>query len=118
MIVMKFGGSSVATADRIRHVAGIIKSFEHKRPIVVLSAMGDTADDLLSAAEEACSVGAWGPTALVTDAVSSMGTTATRTIGRDSCGTKKEDTNTAEDWLICPTSKASPGADNYNHPLL
>ncbi|HKL87237.1 MAG TPA: aspartate kinase [Treponemataceae bacterium] len=53
MIVMKFGGSSVATADRIRHVAGIIKSFEHKRPIVVLSAMGDTTDDLLSAADDA-----------------------------------------------------------------
>lgn len=53
MIVMKFGGSSVANADRIRHVAGIIKSFEHKRPIVVLSAMGDTTDDLFSAADDA-----------------------------------------------------------------
>ena len=53
MIVMKFGGSSVANADRIRHVAGIIKTFSEKRPIVVLSAMGDTTDDLLDAADAA-----------------------------------------------------------------
>lgn len=53
MIVMKFGGSSVASAERIRHVANIIKQFADKRPIVVLSAMGDTTDDLLAAAETA-----------------------------------------------------------------
>ena len=55
MIVMKFGGSSVANAERIRHVAGIIKKFVEKRPIIVLSAMGDTTDDLLSAADAALS---------------------------------------------------------------
>ncbi len=53
MIVMKFGGSSVANAERIRHVAGIIKGFESKRLIIVLSAMGDTTDDLLQAADAA-----------------------------------------------------------------
>lgn len=53
MIVMKFGGSSVANAERIRHVASIIKTFAEKRPVVVLSAMGDTTDDLLNAADEA-----------------------------------------------------------------
>lgn len=53
MIVMKFGGSSVANAERIRHVAGIITKFAAKRPIVVLSAMGDTTDDLLDAADAA-----------------------------------------------------------------
>lgn len=53
MIVMKFGGSSVANAERIRHVASIIKSFEDKRLLVVLSAMGDTTDDLLAAADAA-----------------------------------------------------------------
>jgi len=53
MIVMKFGGSSVANAERIRHVAGIIGKFADKRPVVVLSAMGDTTDDLLNAADEA-----------------------------------------------------------------
>jgi aspartate kinase len=53
MIVMKFGGSSVADADRIRHVASIIKAYQDKRPVVVLSAMGDTTDHLLEAADEA-----------------------------------------------------------------
>jgi aspartate kinase len=36
MIVMKFGGSSVANADRIKHVASIIKAYKEKRPAVVL----------------------------------------------------------------------------------
>ncbi|QTQ14003.1 aspartate kinase [Treponema parvum] len=53
MIVMKFGGSSVANAERIRHVAEIIKAYKGKRPVVVLSAMGDTTDHLLEAAETA-----------------------------------------------------------------
>ncbi len=51
MIVMKFGGSSVANAERIKHVASIIQNFAQKRPVVVLSAMGDTTDHLLEAAE-------------------------------------------------------------------
>jgi len=53
MIVMKFGGSSVANAERIRHVASIISTYKAERPIVVLSAMGDTTDHLLDAAEDA-----------------------------------------------------------------
>ncbi|MBQ0002956.1 MAG: aspartate kinase [Treponema sp.] len=51
MIVMKFGGSSVADADRIRHVASIIKAYKDEKPVVVLSAMGDTTDYLLEAAD-------------------------------------------------------------------
>ena len=51
MIVMKFGGSSVANAERIKHVASIIKAYKEKRPVVVLSAMGDTTDHLLAAAD-------------------------------------------------------------------
>lgn len=50
---MKFGGSSVANADRIRHVAEIIEAYKNERPVVVLSAMGDTTDHLLEAADEA-----------------------------------------------------------------
>ena len=53
MIVMKFGGSSVANAERIRHVASIIQTYKDKRPVVVLSAMGDTTDHLLEAADMA-----------------------------------------------------------------
>lgn len=53
MIVMKFGGSSVANAERIKHVASIIKAYAYRRPVVVLSAMGDTTDHLLEAADKA-----------------------------------------------------------------
>ncbi|OHE72526.1 MAG: aspartate kinase [Treponema sp. RIFOXYC1_FULL_61_9] len=53
MIVMKFGGSSVADAERIRHVALIVKEFLPRKPVLVLSAMGDTTDHLLEAADEA-----------------------------------------------------------------
>lgn len=53
MIVMKFGGSSVANAERIKHVASIIQAYANQRPAVVLSAMGDTTDFLLEAAETA-----------------------------------------------------------------
>ncbi len=51
MIVMKFGGSSVANAERIKHVASIIEAYKNDRPVVVLSAMGDTTDHLLDAAD-------------------------------------------------------------------
>lgn len=57
MIVMKFGGSSVADAARLRPVADIIKSQASKKPAVVLSAMGDTTDHLLEAANLALKEG-------------------------------------------------------------
>ncbi|GHT52725.1 aspartate kinase [Spirochaetia bacterium] len=50
---MKFGGSSVADAERIRHVAEIVKTQVSRKPVLVLSAMGDTTDHLLEAADEA-----------------------------------------------------------------
>jgi aspartate kinase len=53
MIVMKFGGSSVADAERLRHVAHIVKTQMDKKPALVLSAMGDTTDHLLEAADAA-----------------------------------------------------------------
>ena len=57
MIVMKFGGSSVADAVRLRHVAGIIQNYIERKPVLVLSAMGDTTDHLLDAAETALQKG-------------------------------------------------------------
>ena len=57
MIVMKFGGSSVADAARLRHVAEIIQQFLKRKPAIVLSAMGDTTDHLLEAAELALQKG-------------------------------------------------------------
>jgi aspartate kinase len=59
MIVMKFGGSSVATAERIRYVAEIVKARISEKPALVLSAMGDTTDHLLEAASAARKDGAF-----------------------------------------------------------
>jgi aspartate kinase len=58
MIVMKFGGSSVANAERIRRVAEIVKTQISEKPALVLSAMGDTTDHLLEAASVALRDGA------------------------------------------------------------
>jgi len=54
LIVQKYGGSSLATADRVRHVAGLIARdrAEGERLVVVVSAMGDTTDDLLALAAQ------------------------------------------------------------------
>ena len=54
LIVQKFGGSSVRDAERIRNVAGIIAQtyLEGNDVIVVLSAQGDTTDDLIAKAAE------------------------------------------------------------------
>ena len=54
LIVQKFGGSSVADADRIRNVARIITEQYRKgnSMVVVLSAQGDTTDDLIAKAME------------------------------------------------------------------
>ena len=54
LIVQKFGGSSVADAEKIRRVAGIIADTfcEGHDVVVVLSAQGDTTDDLLEKAAE------------------------------------------------------------------
>ena len=45
--VMKFGGSSLASAERIREIAQLIVSFPDEKPVVVLSAMGKTTNSLL-----------------------------------------------------------------------
>ncbi|KAF3786703.1 Aspartokinase 2 [Nymphaea thermarum] len=55
--VMKFGGSSVATAARMREVADLILSFPEESPVIVLSAMGKTTNKLLQAGEMAVSCG-------------------------------------------------------------
>jgi len=53
MIIMKFGGTSLANAERIRHVGNIVENNREKNPILVLSAMGTTTDDLLEAGQQA-----------------------------------------------------------------
>ncbi|MDE6260985.1 MAG: aspartate kinase [Oscillospiraceae bacterium] len=54
LIVQKFGGSSVADAEKIRNVARIITDTykQGNRVVAVLSAQGDTTDDLIEKAAE------------------------------------------------------------------
>jgi len=53
IVVQKYGGSSVADVDRLRHVAGrVMRTREAGHDVVVVvSAMGDTTDELLSMAK-------------------------------------------------------------------
>jgi aspartate kinase len=55
MIVMKFGGTSVESAEAIQRVTGIVKSRLDRRPVVVVSAMGKTTNRLLKIAKLAVS---------------------------------------------------------------
>lgn len=54
LIVQKFGGSSVADADRVRNVARIVTETYKKGNdvVVVVSAQGDTTDDLIEKYKE------------------------------------------------------------------
>lgn len=53
MIVMKFGGSSVGSAERIKGVTDIIKSRLDQKPVVVCSAVKGITDQLIDTAEKA-----------------------------------------------------------------
>src|SRR5580698_2072360 len=55
MIVMKFGGTSVESAEAIQRVTAIVKSRLYRQPIVVVSAMGKTTNRLLKIADLAVS---------------------------------------------------------------
>ncbi len=48
MIVMKFGGSSVGSADAMRQVAGIVAQHRDRQPVVVVSAMKGVTNRLLN----------------------------------------------------------------------
>ncbi|MBN1895293.1 aspartate kinase [bacterium] len=51
MIVMKFGGMSIADAPSVLRVIEIIRSFIQEKPVVVYSAMGKTTRNLLNIAQ-------------------------------------------------------------------
>ncbi len=53
MIVMKFGGSSLESPEAISRVCGIVRGHVAEHPVVVVSAIGHTTDQLLSIAEQA-----------------------------------------------------------------
>jgi aspartate kinase len=53
MIIMKFGGSSLESAEAIQRVAGIVRERLEQKPVVVVSAMGKTTNRLVQIAETA-----------------------------------------------------------------
>ncbi len=57
MIVLKFGGTSVADADAIRRAAAIVRSRLDRRPIVVVSALAGVTNTLFGIADHAVSGG-------------------------------------------------------------
>ena len=54
LIVQKFGGTSVADTERLKNVADIVTSTAKagNQVVVVVSAQGDTTDDLIEKAAE------------------------------------------------------------------
>jgi len=50
MIVMKFGGSSLATGERIAQAAALVVRYGDRRPVAIVSAMGGVTDALLGIA--------------------------------------------------------------------
>ena len=63
LIVQKFGGTSVADAERIHRAARRAVAAKEKgnQVVVVVSAMGDTTDDLIELAKQVCSYGGCEP---------------------------------------------------------
>jgi len=59
LIVQKFGGTSVADAERIHKAArrAILAKERGNQVVVVVSAMGDTTDNLIDLAKQVCSFG-------------------------------------------------------------
>ena len=55
MIVVKFGGTSVADAPRIRDALEIVRSRSDRSPVVVVSAQGGVTDRLIELARQAVS---------------------------------------------------------------
>ena len=55
MIVMKFGGTSVESAEAIERVAKIVASRSKRSPVVVVSAMAKVTDQLVTMGQQAAS---------------------------------------------------------------
>jgi aspartate kinase len=53
MIVMKFGGSSVGTPDKIKRCINIVENQIDRKPVIVVSAHGKTTDNLIESAKKA-----------------------------------------------------------------
>src|SRR5205807_6143276 len=54
MIVIKFGGTSVGSADRVATAVDIVAERRERDPIVVVSALAGVTNDLVASTEAAC----------------------------------------------------------------
>ena len=61
IVAHKFGGSSLATADRIRHVADLLRSCQETTQVVVVSAMQGVTDALIGLTAAAAGKAEWRP---------------------------------------------------------
>jgi aspartate kinase len=53
VIVIKFGGTSVGTAERVANAIEIVSERQHRKPVVVVSALAGVTNDLVAATEAA-----------------------------------------------------------------
>ncbi len=60
-VAHKFGGSSLADASRIRHVAQLITARDEDRQVIVVSAMKGVTNDLIAITSEAAARSEWRP---------------------------------------------------------
>lgn len=95
IIVLKFGGSSVANAERLLRVAEIVtaKHREGYAVVVVVSAQGDTTDELLAKAK------GWGLSIGISSSTGTIWTGRTpRTISPSSLRTPGPSTSASPSW--------------------
>lgn len=98
LIVQKFGGSSVADKERLFNVAGIIADAyrEGNRIVAVVSAQGDTTDDLLAKAAEITS----SPSLRETDMLLSTGEQISASLLALAIGTMKLPVVSLNAWQV------------------
>jgi len=86
VIVMKFGGSSIASAASIEWVAGIVQSHADQQPVVVVSAMGKTTDRLVEAMQFAAKGSAYSAWRRLEDLRQYHIQETQRLLGAEACG--------------------------------
>ncbi|MGE5637828.1 MAG: aspartate kinase, partial [Chloroflexota bacterium] len=51
-VVVKFGGADLATSEKIKHAAELIVKSPYREKVVVVSAMGNTTDNLVNVIDQ------------------------------------------------------------------
>ena len=83
MIVLKFGGTSVGSADAIRRIVKIVATAQPRMPVIVVSATSGTTDALIRAARRAETGDLAGAQTELADCVLELGDRLVGREGRD-----------------------------------